>query len=650
MKIKYLKGSIKIMTALLCLCFVFMLIEWNRSTVTKEVVNQIDHFSIYSWEENQVEEYKSQILAELSQMTRRSDLQKGFYALGFLEALDGNFEESTHYYLKALSIGEDSSSTICINLYKELAYNALALNDEESAKYYFELAEKNVSKFYMIKLKSSLYRRFSQGIVEFSSNPQSSIPLLEFVIDKNVNEYDYLEAHCLLTNVYLLNGYYEKSIMYLLDAYKVSIWNDYKIIQEEVSIKLGQAYFLNGDYEQAISILESLFPRNKKDDFISYIPQLVESYRVVQGYDKAIEFLNDYVSQLSVESSEWLDFWYTWIRASLAINEGKVAEANDLIQHLDKVYTSNEELQETTLYLWKEKVELDYLVQTGIRNQEIADRYDQLYKEIVDSEIYVTAKINLLEQVVKQSIEINNYELGYQYLNERLCNFKSTDIKNDSFNISEFYEMTLDQIKQNQIMMKLIVSIIGTLLVGGVGVLICIIFKKQSRIKALSNEIKAKQDVDTLTNTLTKEALYDCLEVHMGQDDLLNFMVINIDDFKRYNEVYGYLTGDRVLQKLAQLIKTTFPEAYVARHAGHHFIVVSPNDRSACLLKLEYLLEKMYDENIENTSNLVDGRVTISAGLSTGKVLTKLQVDQHINDATYKLELSKKRGSNKVTV
>ena len=638
------------MTALLCLCFVFMLIEWNRSTVTKEVVNQIDHFSIYSWEENQVEEYKSQILAELSQMTRRSDLQKGFYALGFLEALDGNFEESTHYYLKALSIGEDSSSTICINLYKELAYNALALNDEESAKYYFELAEKNVSKFYMIKLKSSLYRRFSQGIVEFSSNPQSSIPLLEFVIDKNVNEYDYLEAHRLLTNVYLLSGYYEKSIMYLLDAYRVSIWNDYKIIQEEVSIKLGQAYFLNGDYEQAISILESLFPRNKKDDFISYIPQLVESYRVVQGYDKAIEFLNDYVSQLSVESSEWLDFWYTWIRASLAINEGKVAEANDLIQHLDKVYTSNEELQETTLYLWKEKVELDYLVQTGIRNQEIADRYDQLYKEIVDSEIYVTAKVNLLEQVVKQSIEINNYELGYQYLNERLCNFKSTDIKNDSFNISEFYEMTLDQIKQNQIMMKLIVSIIGTLLVGGVGVLICIIFKKQSRIKALSNEIKAKQDVDTLTNTLTKEALYDCLEVHMGQDDLLNFMVINIDDFKRYNEVYGYLTGDKVLQKLAQLIKTTFPEAYVARHAGHHFIVVSPNDRSACLLKLEYLLEKMYDENIENTSNLVDGRVTISAGLSTGKVLTKLQVDQHINDATYKLELSKKRGSNKVTV
>ncbi|WP_195932047.1 diguanylate cyclase domain-containing protein [Turicibacter sanguinis] len=650
MKIKYLKGSIKIMTALLCLCFVFMLIEWNRSTVTKEVVNQIDHFSIYSWEENQVEEYKSQILAELSQMTRRSDLQKGFYALGFLEALDGNFEESTHYYLKALSIGEDSSSTICINLYKELAYNALALNDEESANYYFELAEKNVSKFYMIKLKSSLYRRFSQGIVEFSSNPHSSIPLLEFVIDKNVNEYDYLEAHRLLTNVYLLSGYYEKSIMYLLDAYRVSVWNDYKIIQEEVSIKLGQAYFLNGDYEQAISILESLFPRNKKDDFISYIPQLVESYRVVQGYNKAIEFLNDYVSQLSVESSEWLDFWYTWIRASLAINEGKVAEANDLIQHLDKAYTSNEELQETTLYLWKEKVELDYLVQTGIRNQEIADRYDQLYKEIVDSEIYVTAKINLLEQVVKQSIEINNYELGYQYLNERLCNFKSTDIKNDSFNISEFYEMTLDQIKQNQIMMKLIVSIIGTVLVGGVGVLIYIIFKKQSRIKALSNEIKAKQDVDTLTNTLTKETLYDCLEVHMGQDDLLNFMVINIDDFKRYNEVYGYLTGDKVLQNLAQLIKTTFPEAYVARHAGHHFIVVSPNNRSACLLKLEYLLEKMYDENIENTSNLVDGRVTISAGLSTGKVLTKLQVDQHINDATYKLELSKKRGSNKVTV
>lgn len=647
---KYLKMLIKIIVGLLCLCFIFMGIYSNRPTAIKEVVEQIDQLSIYLWKVDQVAEYKVQIKDELSKFNRKSSLQEGYYALGFLEGLYEQYEESNAYYLKALSMGEENCLSICGKIYKELAYNALALNDEENAEYYFKLAEKKASTLHNKELKSNLYRRFSQGVVDFTNYWYYVVPLLELVVEENASEYDYLEAHRLLTNIYLLSGYYEKSITYLLDAYKVSVWNDYEKIQAEVSIKLGQAYYLNGDYKQALSILERYVSRYEEEDFLSYIPQLVESYRNVYGYDYAIEFLNDYISKLSIKSQGWVEFWYAWTCANLTLNEGRVEEADQFIQRLNEVYDRYVGLQDTKLYLWKDKVELDYLVQTGIRNESIVDKYEKLYKEINQAQIYVTAKVNLLEELVDYSIKISNYELGYDYLKERLSSFKNDEGYQSSIYIGDVYEMTLSEMKKDKVISIVLTVLMGALSLGGVTSIVYLIWKKHAQIQALSNEIKAKQEIDVLTNTLTKEALYDCLEVHMEHDDILNFIVINIDNFKRYNEVYGYLAGDKVLQTVAKMIKVVFPEAYIARHAGHHFIIVTAHEQSACLLKLEYLLEKVCEEKIENTSNLTEGIVTISAGVSNGKIMTRLQVDQHINNATYKLELSKKRGTSKVTV
>lgn len=49
---------------------------------------------------------------------------------------------------------------------------------------------------------------------------------------------------------------------------------------------------------------------------------------------------------------------------------------------------------------------------------------------------------------------------------------------------------------------------------------------------------------------------------------------IDIATFKDINETYGYLVGDEVLKDLAQRLKATFKEAFVARVAGDEFAVV----------------------------------------------------------------------------
>lgn len=627
-----------------------VVMELKTSSVTKDFVKQINTTAMYTWNAEKLHLYESQIIDEMKNMRYEGELQEAYYALGYIEGLKFKFEQSNDYYFQALELSDECYLTICGNIYQELAYNFLVLNDVERAKEYFYLTEDIANVSYNEQLKSSLYNRISQALIEHTNYVSSVTPLLELVIEENVSKYDVLNAYRLLTNLYLLSGYYEKSMDHLIEAYKLSVQEDCDVAQREVKIKLGQAYFLNEEYKQANLILKDCVTKFRVYDFISYIPQLVDSYRIVDGYETAIEFLDEYVSQSSNAEEGWTEFWYLYIRCDLAIKEGILDEAQFFLTELEDVYEKTTYLHSTQVGIWKDKLQLDYLVATGIRNEKVIEQYELLYENIKGSDLYVTAKVNLLEDIVSQSVKISNYHLGYRYLNERLTYLKGSDQKTNILPISEIYEKTLRDLKQSRVEKIIVIGCFSILAVATSSLIVYFIWKKQTQIQALSKEIKLKQDIDNLTNTLTKEALYDCLEIHMGQDDILNFMVVNIDDFKRYNEVYGYLEGDKVLQILAQQIKLIFPEAYVARHAGDHFIIVSANDNSTSLLKLEYLIEQIYYKNIPNKSNLIDHRVMISAGFSSGKILTRLQVDQHINQATYKLELSKKRGTNKVTM
>ncbi|MGB9708110.1 MAG: GGDEF domain-containing protein [Candidatus Pacearchaeota archaeon] len=57
----------------------------------------------------------------------------------------------------------------------------------------------------------------------------------------------------------------------------------------------------------------------------------------------------------------------------------------------------------------------------------------------------------------------------------------------------------------------------------------------------------------------------------------LSLILIDIDDFKKINDTYGYLRGDEVLQMVATLIKSNVRETDVAaRFGGEEFVVLMP--------------------------------------------------------------------------
>lgn len=53
-------------------------------------------------------------------------------------------------------------------------------------------------------------------------------------------------------------------------------------------------------------------------------------------------------------------------------------------------------------------------------------------------------------------------------------------------------------------------------------------------------------------------------------------LLIDLDDFKQVNDLYGHVTGDEALRQVAQLLKRTFgrQDAFLARYGGDEFAVV----------------------------------------------------------------------------
>jgi diguanylate cyclase (GGDEF)-like protein/PAS domain S-box-containing protein len=179
------------------------------------------------------------------------------------------------------------------------------------------------------------------------------------------------------------------------------------------------------------------------------------------------------------------------------------------------------------------------------------------------------------------------------------------------------------------------------------------ITEKKSFIAELdeaNEQLKEMSYLDSLTKIPNRRAyeekLASLVENARRFESPLSFLMIDVDNFKQYNDNYGHKKGDEVLFRLAQKIKEALPRKtdFVARYGGEEIIAILPNtDMAGGVVTAKKIIHSVIKENIEHLYSNVDDFVTVSIGISS----TSKDFDTLLDNADKALYDAKKNGRNR---
>lgn len=123
-------------------------------------------------------------------------------------------------------------------------------------------------------------------------------------------------------------------------------------------------------------------------------------------------------------------------------------------------------------------------------------------------------------------------------------------------------------------------------------------------------------------------------------------MMIDVDHFKRINDLYGHEAGDSVLKDIAQILRRSMREVdTVARWGGEEFILVMPQtNRDRALEPATRVLHAVSERRFEQVP---DERITISIGIACARGETDT-VERIIGAADRALYEAKRKGRNRI--
>ena len=132
----------------------------------------------------------------------------------------------------------------------------------------------------------------------------------------------------------------------------------------------------------------------------------------------------------------------------------------------------------------------------------------------------------------------------------------------------------------------------------------------------------------------------------------ITLLIADVDFFKRYNDSFGHQRGDECLQRVGQVLKTTFrrPGELPARYGGEEFAVILPNcEPDLGKTMAERLRSAMEEAGVVHPSSAVAPYITLSIGVASARVTADITPDLLIQAADNALYRSKAEGRNRVT-
>ncbi|WED43106.1 sensor domain-containing diguanylate cyclase [Legionella cardiaca] len=157
---------------------------------------------------------------------------------------------------------------------------------------------------------------------------------------------------------------------------------------------------------------------------------------------------------------------------------------------------------------------------------------------------------------------------------------------------------------------------------------------------------------DPLTNLYNRRYLNDILSRELiriaREKRTLCVAMLDIDNFKKFNDNYSHLAGDELLKAIGKLLNESFRESDISvRFGGEEFVVVLLNTTlSTAVNKMEEIREKIKNISIYFKGNPLNN-VTISIGVAEA-IKHGASIEEIIKAADHALYAAKQAGKDNV--
>jgi len=319
----------------------------------------------------------------------------------------------------------------------------------------------------------------------------------------------------------------------------------------------------------------------------------------------------------------------------------------DVLISMGEVYTKINQPEKALLYI--EKAEL-YADPTSMESHffklrlfkakayEQQNNYELAYQEIIQS---YPPKLKLMrKQFSDRFVKLKNkFELE-KLDNENQVLQKSNELKTIGLNA---------EIEKNKslILYMVLVSVILLLL-------IFILYRsKQTRKK-----YEKLSETDYLTGLYNRRKVIELLDYEMSLAKRHGFdlcvAILDLDYFKKVNDVFGHDIGDQVLVLFARLCKSNLRHTdVVGRFGGEEFVIVLPH---TSIKDAKKLLENLRNEtqnlseqiNIDESKDRSQLNVSVSIGICSSKI--SVNSEAIINKADAVLYHAKENGRNQIVL
>ncbi|MHB8483045.1 MAG: sensor domain-containing diguanylate cyclase [Nitrospiria bacterium] len=172
-----------------------------------------------------------------------------------------------------------------------------------------------------------------------------------------------------------------------------------------------------------------------------------------------------------------------------------------------------------------------------------------------------------------------------------------------------------------------------------------LIVRDETEDKRIKIRLKQLSESDALTGLYNRRGLLNRLRKEMVRSrryrHLVSLFMIDVDDFKKYNDSHGHPAGDRLLIQLAKIfLSRTRATDFVGRYGGEEFVVVLPETRES---EAGSVAEKL----LRTVKNETEKGISVSIGVSCFPKDAK-NLGDLIQKADQALYQAKKTGKNKV--